>query len=87
MKENKQQLKEVWRQKVLVAERTSRIATANVQMIQDEYKSMATPDGDFAIRQALKAEELARKEYTRMLEAFTRLVLYGEEPPSDSNPT
>jgi len=85
--ENKRRLEELWRQKVIAAERAYLVALNQLQKIRDEYKFMPTSDGSFALQQALKSEGLARDEYTRVLQTFTRLILHGEEPPADSNPT
>ncbi len=83
-RKNKRELEAIWHQKLNEAEEAYGIALANIEKVQAEYKSMPTSDGNFALQQALTFQEMARDEYTRVLQTFTRLVLYGEEPPPDS---
>ena len=79
-RKSKRELEAIWRQKLNEAEEAYGIALANIEKIQAEYKLMPTSDGNFALQQALNLQELARDEYTKVLQTFTRLVLYGEEP-------
>lgn len=79
-RERRRRLEEVWRHKLNEAEEAYGIALADIQKIQAEYKSLPTSDGNFALQQALKSQEMARDQYTRVLQTFTRLVLYGEQP-------
>ncbi|HEY1242726.1 MAG TPA: hypothetical protein VGF16_19325 [Bryobacteraceae bacterium] len=79
-RESKRQLEEIWRNRLNDAEHVYGIALANIQKIQAEYKSMPSSDGNFALQQALKMQELARDQYMHVLQTFTRLVLYGEKP-------
>src|SRR5579884_669106 len=79
-RERRRRLEEVWRQRLNEAEDAYGIALAKIQKIQAEYKSLPAPDGNFALQQALNSQEMARDQYTRVLQTFTRLVLYGEEP-------
>ena len=41
---------------------------------------MASSDGDLMLANALRVQTEALDEYSRLLDAFTRLVVYGEEP-------
>jgi len=86
-RERKRRLEEVWRQKLNEAEDAYGIALAHIQQIQADYRSLPPSDGNFALQQALTFQEMARDEYTRVLQTFTRLVLYGEEPNEGSEAT
>ncbi len=74
-RKEKQELEAIWRQKLNKAEQAYGVALANIQKIQTEYKSLPASDGNFALQQALKLQDLARDEYTKVLQTFTRLVL------------
>ncbi len=87
MRKQKRQLEAIWRQKLNEAEEAYGIALAHVQKIQAEYGSMPTSDGNFDLEQALKFQEMATTEYARVLQTFTRLVLYGEEPSETGETT
>lgn len=84
----REELENIWRRKLQAAEDAYARALARTQAVKSDLPSMAPSDGNFALSQALEFQTRAINEYTRVLQAFTRLILYGEEPvePAPSSP-
>jgi hypothetical protein len=61
------------------------VATLRVQEVLDDYRSRAipSPNGDPALRQALRAESEARVEFMRVAEIMQDLLLHGKIPTDD----
>jgi len=83
---SREELENVWRERLNEALRQYRIAKldASTALIQYRQGEMPTPDGNFAFRKAAEAENRAFAEYTRLLSIFNDLVLEGKLPDSGS---
>ena len=57
-------------------------ATFHLREVQQEYRSRSipSPDGGLAYRQALRAETDARREYMRVAMILHEFVMYGKLP-------
>jgi hypothetical protein len=76
----RERLVAVWRQKLQEAEEAYISVFAKTRQIQAELASMPTAEGNLALAKALAAHSQAVSEYARVLQAYTRLILYGERP-------
>jgi hypothetical protein len=81
-REDRRRCEEIWRERLRQAEIRFQLAAAHSRQMHAEYSSgsMPSPDGQPALRKALKKENAARAEYMRVLRLFSRLILYGEHP-------
>jgi hypothetical protein len=83
---NRQQLEDLWREKVKASLARYWNARAECQNAVQEQKDQLTPspDGAFAVSLALKKESEALAQYKRVMRIFTDLVVHGKipkEPP------
>src|SRR5690242_11583963 len=76
----RERLVAVWRQKLQEAEEAYISACSQTRQIQTKIPSMPSADENLALAKALAAQSQAVDEYARVLQAFTRLTLYGEKP-------
>ena len=79
------ELEALWRSGVKEAQEQYYRAAENCKKILQERQERLTPspDGDLALRQALRQESTMLRQYMRLLKTFTRLVANGEIPPED----
>jgi hypothetical protein len=82
------ELQSIWLERLQLASERYRESTAAFRLTEKQYRdrTMPSPDGDFALRNAVRLENQARAEYARILRTFTDLLLNGtipEEPPTD----
>ena len=77
MKDDRQQLEALWKQRWGEAKRRLELAAIHVTQIEHE-----THSGE-VYRQALETEILAAAEYTRVLRTYTDLVVYGKAPDAE----
>jgi hypothetical protein len=84
--ERRKQVEANWREKLNQAEHAYGVAFAQTRKVQAEFASMAPSDGILALDKALQAERDAVDQYARVLQTFTRLILYGEEPEEIATP-
>jgi len=75
-------LKEMWRDRLKTAKLRLEFAASFRKEVEQDCRSgtVATPDGDFALRKALVAESVAREEYVTVLDMFAKLGIEGEGP-------
>lgn len=76
----REELENTWRRKLYEAEEAYGRALAKTQQVQADLPSMSPSDGNFALARVLELQNQAINEYTRVLQTFTRLILYGEAP-------
>jgi transketolase len=76
------ELEAQWRSRLQVAQQQYYQASAKYRQVVEEHiqRLTPTPDGAFAVSQAAKAEVAARREYMRVLEIFSPLVVHGKMP-------
>ena len=85
-RKRREELEALWRRKLYEAEEALSRALANTQEVEAEMPSMPASDGNFALARALEFQGQAMNQYTQVLQAFSRLVLYGEEPHESAEP-
>lgn len=75
-------LEAIWRERVHIAEEKYSLASAHCCKVQADYAGgqLPSPDGDYALQQAVKGEKEARAEYMKLLHILTRLLVAGEVP-------
>ena len=74
----------VWRERVRQAELKYTQASAHAAKVQKEYAHEPhTPDGAYAVQQALRVENETRQEYMHVLHLLTRLLVAGEIPDEE----
>jgi hypothetical protein len=75
-------LEAIWRERVHIAEEKYSLASAHCCKVQADYRDgqLPSPDGDYALQQAVKGEKEARAEYMKVLHILTRLLVAGEIP-------
>jgi len=78
------ELQQIWLEKLREAGTKYQSIQSCAREIERERKMLPSPDGSFALQQALRRERYARTEYMRVLDAFTRLLLQGEIPKDKS---
>ena len=85
---SRHEVEEAWRERLLAAQERYRSASEAYRRIQIEFqaRSMSSADSNYALQQALRAENEARAAYVRVLNTFARLILQGE-PPDEKEPT
>jgi len=76
----RERLEAVWRQKLHAAEEAYGKALAQTRQLQVELPFMPPSDGNVALAKALEFQSQAMTDYSRVLQTFTRLILYGEMP-------
>ena len=77
-------LQALWRERVHQAELKYTEASAHAAKVQQEYaREPHTPDGAYALQQALQVENETRQEYMRVLHLLTRLLAAGEIPEGE----
>ena len=82
----RERVEDAWREKLHEAESARDFAFAQTRQIQAELPFRPPSDGHFALRKALRCQDHALHEYTRVLEIFTRLILHGELPKESVEP-
>lgn len=75
-----------WRKRVADAKLRLEHARNFVKEVQQDLRSQQIPssDGYFALRRALRVEELALKSFARILTKYNNLLLYGKIPKEES---
>ena len=73
-----------WRRKVTEAKQALEVATLTLNGIQEDVNRGLVPieDGQFGLRNALRAERLARHDYHEALTIFNRLIVDGTIDPT-----
>jgi hypothetical protein len=78
---SRQELEEIWRQRVRQARLRYEDASAAFRSTWGEhFETRLSADPMHAIQQARKVESQALTEYVRVLKIFTELVLRGKAP-------
>ncbi len=79
---DRQALEKPWRARVEAAWEQLQSARAHLKRVEEERRSGLFPfaDGDFAYREALRAETHALIAYSRVLRILTDLVAHGKIP-------
>ena len=81
MAQSKQDLENIWRERVRQARARYEEAHAGFRAVWDEhFHERMTADPSFAIEQAHKAETAALRDYMKVLKIFMDLVLHGKVP-------
>ena len=79
---------EIWRDKLRQADIRYQLASVQYRQSQAEFlNGSVSPDGECALRKALRAENEARADYIRVLRLFTQLILHGERPDENTSET
>ena len=80
--EDSKRLEHIWRGLLRVAEDNYSAAFRHACKIQGDYtaKDLPSPDGGYALRQALRAENQARAKYMSVLKIYTHVAVHGELP-------
>jgi len=83
---SRQELEDLWRERLNEALRRYRVAKleTSTALIQTRNGEMPSPDGNFAFRKAQGVENIALVECKRLLIIFNRLVIDGKIPDSDA---
>jgi hypothetical protein len=82
----RERLHGVWLDKLHAAEEKYHKALAQTGQLQAELPFLPPSDGNAALIHALDFQTRAMNEYARVLQTFSRLVLYGEIPAEDVGP-
>jgi hypothetical protein len=79
---NRKDVEEQWRVRLSDARATYETAVAQFRNASEDFRShsIPSPDGGLGVHLAIAAESAARREYMRILRAFTDLVLNGRDP-------
>lgn len=86
---SRSEFEDIWRERLEDSKERYDAASARCREVLAEHnasrsasfpKFTPTPDGTFAIAQALKTESAARQEYVKVLHIFTHLVIHGDLP-------
>ena len=75
----RQQLEDVWRGRLADAKLRLDFATTYLNEVKKDFKD-ATSDGHYAFERAVRAQNVALADYTRILRIFTDLVVHGKIP-------
>jgi hypothetical protein len=80
--QSRQELEELWRERVYAARLTYGQASVRLRDALGDQAAwpLPAPDGSVSLRQALLEEAAARTEYTRVLKIFNDLIVYGTIP-------
>ena len=84
-----QQLEEVWRLRLSDAQLRLQFARNYMQEVHRDLQEGVIPaaDGNFALERAIRAENIAIAEYSRVLRFYTDLVVDGKIPEEESGDT
>ena len=82
----RQRLEALWRSRVTDAKLRLEFARLFLKEVQTDLAADVVPvaDGQFAFRQALRAENAALAEYNRVLRIYTDLTMNGTVPDEDA---
>jgi len=82
----RQTLEALWRSRVTDAKLRLEFARLFLKEVQTDLAANVVPmaDGQFAFRQALRAENAALAEYNRVLRIYTDLTMNGTVPDEDA---
>jgi hypothetical protein len=80
---SRKELENVWMERLEDAQRRYRLAKTDCAKVAAERANrvMPSPDGEFALRQALRLETAALAEYKRVLKIFVDLTVNNKLPP------
>ena len=81
---NSVELEDVWRRQVENARTRYLEAVEQVKRLSEQSSPTDSPERGFDLVRAHRQEAAARREYTRVLEAFTQLVMQRNEASSVS---
>ena len=87
--ERKRRVEAIWLAKLREVEQRYRDAIATARDLVSQCEAMPPAHGDLALDKAVQLQTAAMNEYARILDTFTRLILYGEHPggePFDEEP-
>jgi hypothetical protein len=79
---DRKELEDLWRSRLNEARLRVELARNFMQEVQRDFKSgtIPQPDGDFAYRRAVHAENTALAEYSRILRVYHDLSVNGKKP-------
>jgi hypothetical protein len=81
MNQSRQELEDIWRERVREARiKYEQASKAFRATWGEQFERELTTDPTFAIEQARNREVAALKEYMRVLKVFTDLVVHGKRP-------
>ena len=88
MSTTRKDIENLWRERVRDVRLRLDFARNYLAEIQKDVKAGGIPraDGDFAYRNAIRAEREALAEYRKMLKIFTDLTLHGRFPADNPEP-
>jgi len=77
-----QRIADLWRGRLLDARKKYELAATEAKTAGTDFTqgTLPTPDGNQHMVNTLRAETSARKEYMRVLQIFTDLVVSGKRP-------
>jgi hypothetical protein len=80
--DDSKRLENIWRGLLRVVEENYSAAFRHACKVQGDYqvKDLPSPDGGYALRQALRAENQARAKYMSVLKIYTHVAVHGELP-------
>ena len=73
----------IWRERLENARSRYEAAKATVQGARELQSQIPSPDGNFTLDHALRAEYRALAEFNRLLTIFNALVVHGNIPEED----
>jgi hypothetical protein len=73
-------LEDAWRNRLQEAKQKVDAARNRVNEMKEEALSIPAPDSGYSVRQAMQAENLALKEYRRVLTVYRELAVSGVIP-------
>ena len=78
---SREELEEIWRTRLQDPRLSLDLAQNYLREVRREFgaKDIPPADGHFGYQQALRAENFALAEYTRVLKIFTDLTVPGED--------
>ena len=80
----RQESEELWRNRLASAKLRLDFARNYLNEVQRDFPIDDTsPDGQYAFRRALRAENVALAEFHRLLRIYTDLVMDGKIPPEE----
>ena len=79
----RQDLEALWRERLNVARNNLQTARRVAEEVLAMRADLPAPDGTCAYRQAIHAESVTLKEYTRVLRVFTDLTIHGITPAEE----
>jgi hypothetical protein len=77
-----QRIADLWRGRLLEARKKYDLSVTEVKTAGTDFTAgtLPAPDGSQHMVNSLRAETIARKEYLRILQIFTDLVVSGKSP-------